>query len=217
MSAFARPSRRFNCRWWSIGCGLVVWAAAGIGSPGLAITPSLAADELAEQVASEVPVEPARYVPVELSAVEQLVLVLSNSTNQQGDRQEVLVFLGRTKNRGWEAIGTEDPQELRSHWRSVAQRVLETYRSGLSAQQLEVIELAVELSITQFLRLYGELRSDFLDQPNQAARLALLAGDSRYERLRQLGRDGLFTQDSLVARVINHLLSQKPRMEGANP
>lgn len=150
------------------------------------------------------------YQPIELASVEQLVLVLSNATEPQADKShEVLVFLGRSKNRGWEKIGDKQIDELGQHWREVAQRHLQIYRqAGISSQQFAKVELAVEVSIAQFQRLYHQLRSDFLDQPDQKSRLAVLANDSRYEKLRQLGREGIFQEDSLVAKVINHLLSQ---------
>lgn len=142
----------------------------------------------------------------ELLPIEQLVLVLSNATGASGDRQEVLVFLGRGQQRGWEAIGVDDLEELRSHWRTVASRILaECLPSDLDNQQKERVDLAVELSITQFLRLYIDLRSDFLSQPDQRSRLAVLANDDRYDRLRQLGREGLYTADSLLAKVIQGL------------
>jgi hypothetical protein len=142
----------------------------------------------------------------ELLAIEQLVLVLSNANSASGDRQEVLVFLGRSNQRGWEAIGIDDLEELRSHWRSVASRILaESLPPGLEDQRREKIDLAVELSITQFLRLYTDLRSEFLSQTDQRSRLAVLANDDRYDRLRQIGREGLFTADSLLAKVIEGL------------
>jgi hypothetical protein len=147
------------------------------------------------------------YRAPELLAIEQLVLVLSNATSETGDRQEVLVFLGRTNQRGWEAIGTDDIDELRLHWRSVASRLYAGLRADvLSSQQMDKIDLAVEVSIAQFIRLYTDLRNDFLDQPDQRSRLAVLAADNRYEQLRQLGREGLFTDGSLVARVIQNML-----------
>ncbi|MFO0939732.1 MAG: hypothetical protein U0930_03085 [Pirellulales bacterium] len=146
---------------------------------------------------------------IDLPSVDQLVLVLSNATDASGNnRQEVLVFLGRSKNRGWEKIGDGDLEELALHWRTVAQRQMEQYvHSGLSSEQLEKINLAVEVSIAQFQRLYHELRTDFLDQPDQKSRLAVLANDSRYERLRQLGREGFFRENSLVAKTINKALA----------
>ncbi|MBX3422830.1 MAG: hypothetical protein KF752_14850 [Pirellulaceae bacterium] len=164
----------------------------------------------ATATASSTPVPPKQYTAEPLSPIEQLVLVLSNATDTHGQRQESLVFLGRTKNRGWEAVGITDKEELRLHWRSVADRLLQPYtQAGLSAEQLEKIDLAVELSIVQFQRLYSQLRNDFLHQPDQASRIAVLASDDRYERLRQLGRDGPFASDSLVARVINTVLARQ--------
>jgi hypothetical protein len=146
--------------------------------------------------------------PTDLASVDQLVLVLSNATDPKGNRQEVLVFLGRTKNRGWETVGVTDSDELSQHWRSVAKRQLEPYhQAGLTTEQLDKVNLAVEVSIAQFQRLYYELRNDFLDQPDQKSRLAVLANDNRYERLRKLGREGLFVDDSLVAKVVNKVLA----------
>jgi hypothetical protein len=144
----------------------------------------------------------------DLASVDQLVLVLSNSTDPKGNRQEVLVFLGRTKNRGWETVGVTNSDELSQHWRSVAKRQLEPYQqAGLTSDQLDTLNLAVEISIAQFQRLYYELRNDFLDQPDQKSRLAVLANDDRYEKLRKLGREGLFVSDSLVAKAINKALA----------
>ncbi len=152
-----------------------------------------------------------RYVSADLLAVEQLILMLSNRPNQQGAPQEALVFLGRSQQRGWEAIGVTDQEEFRAHWRSVASRLLAPYaQSDLSADKKEKIDLAVELSIAQFIRLFSSLRIEFLEQPDQKARLALLAGDNRYEQLRQLGREGLFKEDSLVGRVVDTVLSENP-------
>lgn len=152
---------------------------------------------------------PKEFRPVDLPSVDQLVLVLSNATDPSGkNRQEVLVFLGRTKNRGWEKVGDGDLEELAAHWRSVAGRQMEQYvQAGLTSEQIEKVNLAVEVSIAQFQRLYHELRTDFLDQPDQKSRLAVLASDSRYERLRQLGREGLFRENSLVAKTINKALA----------
>ncbi len=152
---------------------------------------------------------PKEFRPVDLASVDQLVLVLSNATDPSGkNRQEVLVFLGRTKNRGWEKVGDGDLEELAAHWRSVAGRQMEQYvQAGLTSEQIEKVNLAVEVSIAQFQRLYHELRTDFLDQPDQKSRLAVLASDSRYERLRQLGREGLFRENSLVAKTINKALA----------
>lgn len=152
-----------------------------------------------------------RFRPIDLSSVDQLVLVLSNATDPAGkNRQEVLVFLGRTKNRGWEKVGDENLDELAEHWRSIAQRQIEQYvRAGLTSQQIDKVNLAVEVSIAQFQRLYHELRTDFLDQPDQKARLAVLASDTRYERLRQLGREGLFRENSLFAKTINKVLDDQ--------
>jgi hypothetical protein len=143
----------------------------------------------------------------ELASADQLILVLSNATDNKGNRQEVLVFLGRTKNRGWETIGLDHAEELSEHWRGVSKRVLAPYtESQLTSEQVQKVQLAVEVSIAQFQRMYHELRTDFLDQPDQQTRLAVLANDDRYERLRQLGRDGLFRENSLVAKVINQAL-----------
>ncbi len=160
------------------------------------------------QVAQPAPKE---FRPIDLASVDQLVLVLSNSTDEQGkNRQEVLVFLGRSKNRGWEKIGDNNIEEIAEHWRGVAQRQLTAYsQAGLSSEQLEKVTLAVEVSIAQFQRLYRELRTDFLDQPDQKSRLAVLASDSRYERLRQLGREGLFREQSLVGKVIHKALNEQ--------
>ena len=153
---------------------------------------------------------PKEFRPIDLASVDQLVLVLSNSTDEQGkNRQEVLVFLGRSKNRGWEKIGDSNIEEIAEHWRGVAQRQLTAYsQAGLSSEQLEKVTLAVEVSIAQFQRLYRELRTDFLDQPDQKSRLAILASDSRYERLRQMGREGLFREQSLVGKVIHKALNE---------
>lgn len=150
-----------------------------------------------------------QYRAAELASIDQLVLVLSNATDAAGSkRQEVLVFLGRNKNRGWEKIGDEDSSEIAEHWRAVAQRVIEPYvQSGMTSDQIEKVNLAVEVSIAQFQRLYHELRTDFLDQPDQKSRMAILANDTRYDRLRQLGREGLFRENSLVAKVINSALT----------
>jgi hypothetical protein len=152
---------------------------------------------------------PVRPPLPELLAIEQLVLVLSNANTIAGDRQEVLVFLGRTNQKGWEAIGVEDLEQLRSHWRSVATRVLAASLSTeINHRAREKVDLAVELSIAQFLRLYIDLRTDFLSQPDQRSRLAVLANDDRYERLRQMGREGLFTAESLLAKVIERLAEE---------
>ena len=153
---------------------------------------------------------PKEFRPIDLASVDQLVLVLSNSTDEQGkNRQEVLVFLGRSKNRGWEKIGDNNAEEIAEHWRGVAQRQFTAYsQAGLSSEQLEKVTLAVEVSIAQFQRLYRELRTDFLDQPDQKSRLAVLANDSRYERLRQMGREGLFREQSLVGKVIHKALNE---------
>lgn len=151
---------------------------------------------------------PREYRLGDLASVDQLVLVLSNATDPKGNRQEVLVFLGRTRNRGWETVGVTDSDELTQHWRSVAKRQLEPYhRSGLTSEQLDRVNLAVEISIAQFQRLYCELRNDFLDQPDQKSRLAVLANDDRYEKLRKMGREGLFVDGSLVAKVLNSVLA----------
>jgi hypothetical protein len=144
----------------------------------------------------------------ELSAFEQLVLVLNQSDLKEADpkggrSQQMLVFLGRTKNQGWQAIGLEDSEEFRKHWRTVAMRLLKPYLAEeISQDRLQKVDLAVELSIARFERMYRELRDDFLEQPNQTARMALLTGDSRYERLRQMGRDGPFRDGSLLSKVI---------------
>jgi hypothetical protein len=148
------------------------------------------------------------FRPAGLASVDQLVLVLSNATDSKGNRKEVLVFLGRTKNRGWETVGVTDSDELSQHWRTVAKRQLEPYhQAGLTSEQLDKVNLAVEVSIAQFQRLYYELRTDFLDQPDQKSRQAILANDNRYERLHKLGREGLFVDDSLVAKVFNKVLA----------
>lgn len=55
-------------------------------------------------------------------ASEVLVLVISNSTDAKGNQTRVIVFLGRSKNFGWEAIGTKDRSELRRHWLTTAAR-----------------------------------------------------------------------------------------------
>lgn len=150
-----------------------------------------------------------KYRPKELASVDQLVLILSNAADTNGKRQEVLVFLGRTKSGAWDTVGNTDLEELGAHWRSVSERQLEEYRrNGISSENLEKLDLAVELSIVQFLRLYQELRADFLGQPDQKARLAVLANDNRYEKLRQLGREGLFQQDSLVSKVIARVANE---------
>jgi hypothetical protein len=150
------------------------------------------------------------YRAEKLLPIEQLILVLSQSKDGHENQQESLVFLGRTKNRGWVAIGTKDSQDLRIHWKTVGRRVLQRYtESGFSAQQLEKIDLAVELSIAQFLRLHQELRHEFHSQPDKDARLALLAQNQHYEQLRQIGREGPFTENSLVAHVINRILIEQ--------
>lgn len=166
---------------------------------------------LAPSQASETSAEPnPTYQAEKLLPVEQLILVLSQSKDGLENQQESLIFLGRTKNRGWVAVGTKDSQDLRLHWKAVGNRVLQPYiQLGLSAQQLEKIDLAVELSIAQFLRLHRELRHEFQNQPDKDARLALLAQDQRYEQLRQIGREGPFTQNSLVAHVINRVLLEQ--------
>jgi hypothetical protein len=162
----------------------------------------------AQQASQESATRQTEFRPADLASVDQLVLVLSNATDPKGNRQEVLVFLGRTKNRGWETVGVTDSDELSQHWRSVAKRQLEPYhQAGLTTEQLDKVNLAVEVSIAQFQRLYYELRNDFLDQPDQKSRLAVLANDNRYERLRKLGREGLFVDDSLVAKVVNKVLA----------
>jgi hypothetical protein len=153
-------------------------------------------------------VKTGEYRRVDLPSVDQLVLVLSNATDPKGNRKEVLVFLGRTKNRGWETIGVTDSDELSQHWRNVAKKQLESYeQAGLTSEQRDKINLAVEITIAQFQRLYNELRTDFLEQPDHKARLAVLANGDRYERLRKLGREGLFVDDSLVAKIVNKELA----------
>lgn len=150
-----------------------------------------------------------RYIATELLAVEQLILMLSNRPDQDGAPQEALVFLGRSPQKGWEAIGLEDVEELRSHWRTVATRLLARYtQSDLSSEKKEKMELAVELSITQFIRLYSNLRTDFMQQSDQKARLALLTSDNRYEHLRLLGREGLFKENTLLGKAMHTILSE---------
>jgi hypothetical protein len=181
----------------SCGCALALYFVAGNLST-----------VFAQQASQEAATRQSEARPADLASVDQLVLVLSNATDPKGNRQEVLVFLGRTKNRGWETVGVTDSDELSQHWRSVAKRQLEPYhQAGLTTEQLDKVNLAVEVSIAQFQRLYYELRNDFLDQPDQKSRLAVLANDNRYERLRKLGREGLFVDDSLVAKVVNKVLA----------
>jgi hypothetical protein len=156
------------------------------------------------------PPVPDRFAVPELMAVEQLVLMLSNSSNQEGAPQESLVFLGRAPQQGWSAIGVDDVEELRSHWRSVARRLLAAYNhSRLSQEKKAKIELAVELSITQFVRLYISLRADFLEQPDQKSKVAFIANDGRYEQLRLLGREGLFKENSLVGKALHAVLADQ--------
>ncbi len=143
-----------------------------------------------------------QYTPVELLPVEQLVLMLNKAAVQPDNESQKLVFLGRTQQRGWEAIGNTNPEEIRSHWRLVASRVLASYTKKVGFEKREKIDLAVEISITQFLRTYAELREEFLNQPDQKSRIELVTTDDRYERLRQLGRAGIFGTDSLVGKVI---------------
>lgn len=154
--------------------------------------------------------QPGQYIAFDLLAVEQLILMLSNRSNQDGASHEALVFLGRSPQRGWEAIGLTDVEELRSHWRSVAIRTLAPYvQSDWSPEKKEKIDLAVELSITQFIRLYSNLRADFMQQPDQKARLELLTSDGRYEQLRQLGREGIFKESSLIGKAIHTILANE--------
>lgn len=210
------PLNRFPC-WDSRQCiGLVVALCLIVSTCNIAVkAQEVAASQPSDSVnsAQAVPsaqAAPKEFRPIDLASVDQLVLVLSNSTDDQGkNRQEVLVFLGRSKNRGWEKIGDNNAEEIAEHWRGVAQRQLTTYsQAGLSSEQLEKVTLAVEVSIAQFQRLYRELRTDFLDQPDQKSRLAVLANDSRYERLRQMGREGLFREQSLVGKVIHKALNE---------
>ncbi len=210
------PLNRFPC-WDSRQClGLVVALCLIVSTCNIAVkAQEVAASQPSDSVnsAQAVPsaqAAPKEFRPIDLASVDQLVLVLSNSTDEQGkNRQEVLVFLGRSKNRGWEKIGDNNAEEIAEHWRGVAQRQLTAYsQAGLSSEQLEKVTLAVEVSIAQFQRLYRELRTDFLDQPDQKSRLAVLANDSRYERLRQMGREGLFREQSLVGKVIHKALNE---------
>jgi len=177
--------------------------------PAYANESSSTAKEPSEAESLPLPI-PEQYIALDLMAVEQLILMLSNRPDQEGATQEALVFLGRAPQRGWEAIGMNDVEELRSHWRSVAGRLLTPYtHSELSLEKKEKIELAVEISINQFVRLYSSLRTDFMEQTDQKARLALITSDRRYEQLRQLGREGLFQKNSLVGRAIHTLLTRE--------
>ena len=185
---------------------------ASVGCLCICLPPGLARGQLTTEESRL----PERYAQAPIPPPDQLVLVLSVAPDAKGERQEMLVFLGRPKNKGWQAIGANDPDEFREHWQAVAERVLEPYRHmNFPEEDLQKIDLAVDLSIAQFQRTYMQLRADFLSQPDQKSRLAVLSGDTRYARLRTLGREGLFQDDSLVARVINTLLEQ--RSNSASP
>ncbi|MEZ6134177.1 MAG: hypothetical protein R3C53_04610 [Pirellulaceae bacterium] len=137
--------------------------------------------------------------PLPLNPTEKLVLVFSKTTDRHGKTRPVLVFLGRPKNGGWEAIGNGDLSQLQSHWRNVAGRVFADVRArGLNEAELRKLDLAIELTIARFLRLYQGLQQDLLLRSDTPANLEV---DVRYEQLRQAGNQGPFDRDSLAARI----------------
>jgi len=146
-----------------------------------------------------------------LGAHEQLVLIISNSTDRQGNPSRVLVFLQRTKSGGWEAVGTQDSGELRRHWRTVAERrmpwvkflpiVDDTDESNDESTEDRKLRLSVELSIHQFIRAYEQLRSELAEDLKSNKPTAELIQSAKFTQLRGMGVNGIFHRESLPAKL----------------
>lgn len=188
-----------------------VWGQAEAGLWGR--QPLDKAGEGAEQPAHELDLSP-------LAPHEQLVLIISNSTDRQGQQSRVLVFLYRTKLGGWEAVGTHDTSELRRHWLSVAERRMpwvnlspqadvaaestqeSTKDSAQESTEHRKLRLAVELSIHQFIRAYEQLRTELAEDLKSDKPTRELLQSAKVTQLRGLGVNGIFHRDSLPAKLI---------------
>jgi len=148
-----------------------------------------------------------------LAPHEQLVLIISTSTDRHGQQSRVLVFLYRTKLGGWEAVGTHDTSELRRHWLSVAERRMpwvnlspqaaeSSKESNQESTEHRKLRLSVELSIHQFIRAYEQLRTELAEDLKSDKPTRELLQSAKVTQLRGLGVNGIFHRDSLPAKLI---------------
>jgi hypothetical protein len=150
-----------------------------------------------------------------LPASEKLALVFSKSTDNKGKSRQVLVFLGRVNDRGWEAIGNGNPQELREHWRKAALRSFEEVRNlNLTVDEHKKLDLAIEFTIARFIRIYEGLQADLESIQRVQADVLI---DHRYNQLRKIATTGLFDNQSLAVRVANEIASNKQSQADAEP
>ena len=137
---------------------------------------------------------------------EQLVPVFANTTDEHGVTTEVMVLLSRMQRGGWQAIGTSQDENLFEHWRTVARRVYADFEATeLSAEERRKFDLAIDLRIAQFVRLYRGVRAKLQDGSGTSREQL----SDEIHHLTTLGNQGLFRQDSLPTRILENLVASR--------